>query len=126
MPYGFASRSLSGMQALIAPGGADPSNQNILGHFDEARPDLQDGESALYNAFGQMVRVEQGKIKIGSSGSTDPVVLGNELKSLLEQLLNLIAIHTHPGPGAPPSNAADFTALENNIGVILSKIAFTE
>jgi hypothetical protein len=126
LPFGLSSKAPVGTQALIAPGGMDPSNQNVLGHFDETRPDLGDGESALYNAYGQSIRVMNGKILIGTGQSSEAVVLGNQLKALLTQILDLLVAHTHPGPGAPPSNAADFEQLKGNIDIILSKLVLTE
>lgn len=59
-------------------------------------------------------------VQIGSQSAAQPAVLGTQLASLLNALLPLLAAHTHPGPGTPPNNAADVTALVPNIAGLLS------
>ena len=126
LPYGFASKATSDTQAFLAPGGNDPTNQNVIGQLDPQRPNVGEGESCLYNAYGQAIIVSNGKIQVGTASSTENMVLGQQLKMLLTQLLGYLEVHTHPGIGVPPSNASDFAALKSDIEVILSKISFTE
>ena len=73
------------------------------------------------------VRVSSGgQIHLGKDNASDPAVLGNELKSLLANLIDQIAAHAHAAPGtSPPVNAAAFTALKMSdviSGKILSKV----
>ena len=129
-PFGLASKAPAGTSAFIVPAGFDPTNQNILGHFDEAnKPVLNDGEVALYDAYGHVLYLSNGKIQLGSEASAENMVLGQVFKKFASDLLDAIANHTHPGIGSPPSNMAKFTALKSSpIGdeSILSGVAFTE
>lgn len=83
----------------------------------------------------------------GAAVPTEPLVLGNELKTLLSALIEKVADlsdkvgkHTHAGnlgfPTSPPNQAADFATLKSfftekksdpvDSGKILSDISFTE
>ncbi len=129
-PFGLASKAPAGTQAFIVPAGFDQTNQNILGHFDEAhKPNLADGEVALYDAYGHVLYLSNGKIQLGSEASSENMVLGQVFKQFASDLLSAIAAHTHPGIGSPPSNMSKFTALKSSpIGdeAILSNVSFTE
>lgn len=130
MPFGFASKAPANTQAFIVPAGNDPTNQNILGHFDEGnRPALDDGDVALYDAFGNIFKISNGKFQLGSETSSQNLVLGPALMSFLGQFLDLVANHTHPGIGSPPSNAANFESLKSSPvedNSLLSQKSFTE
>lgn len=68
------------------------------------------------------------KIQLGS-GATEPLVLGNVLKGILEAVLDLIVAHNHPtgvGPSGPPVNAAGFSAQKALLTNALSTVAFTK
>jgi len=128
-PFGLSSRSPANTSCLTAPIANDPTHVNILGHFDESRPTTNDGEAALYNAFGQLIYVSNGKIQIGSKSAAQNLVLGQIFKTFAASLLDLIANHTHPSDGFKPSNSADFLALKAspiNDSSILSSENFTE
>lgn len=134
MPFGFASKAPAGTQAFVVPAGNDPSNQNILGHFDEKkRPPLQDGDTAIYDAHGNVIYLSNGKMQFGSEAADENMVLGKVFKQLMSDLLQELAIHTHIGnlgyETAPPSDAAEFTALKSSPvddEKVLSDVAFTE
>lgn len=128
-PFGFRSRAPVGTQALLVPIDGNPSHVNVVGHFDESAPGINDGESVLYNQFGQLVYLSNGKIQIGSKSASENLVLGQVFKTFMASLLQLIADHTHPGIGYPPSTKGDFEALKASPiqdGAILSDESFTQ
>lgn len=128
-PYGFASKAPPGTQAFIVPAGGDQTNLNVVGHFDPNRPPLGDGEVALYDAYGHALYLSRNKIQLGTEASSENLVLGQVLKTMLSALLDAVANHTHAGIGAPPTNAAAFTSLKSSPvddGAMLSNVAFTE
>lgn len=86
-PYGFASKAPSGTQCLVVPIAGQATNVSILGHFDQSRPPLQDGEAVLYGADGQVILMKSGgTIHQGSEAASEPVVLGNVLLQALTDL----------------------------------------
>lgn len=111
-PYGLASRAPSGTLQVVARQGEHFGNRLILGHRDANRPSMSQGETVLYNQYGQQIYLENGKIHIGKKTSSNPTVLGNELKDLLTLILNHIMDHTHLGnlgyPTGKPLNKPDF------------------
>lgn len=128
-PFGLSSRAPIGMDSLMLPINGDPTNQTMIGQYDKNKPTCEDGESILYNAFGQMVYLSDGKIQIGSKSANQNLVLGQIFKTFADSLLSAIATHTHPGIGFPPSNAATFTGLKASPiddEAILSQENFTE
>ena len=74
------------------------------------------GASVTLKSNGDIVIHSKEDIKIGSDDATEPVVLGERLKSVLETLIDQIVSHTHIGnmgaPTSPPVNAAGFTSLK--------------
>lgn len=69
----------------------------------------------LETASGHNVRIRvdaNDQIKLGSDAADNPAVLGNELKSMLNDLISHIVAHAHAAPGtSPPVNAAAFKLL---------------
>lgn len=125
LPYGVSSIAPSGTLNLVGRVGNHTGNKVVLGHRDANRYPVQTGEVALYNSSGQVIYVSNGKIKMGAGGFGSPFVLGDVLKSLLSSLLSELATHTHPSPGAPPTDAAAFTGFKSNFvdnNKILSQI----
>lgn len=59
-------------------------------------------------------------VQLGSLTAASPAVKGDQIATLLNALLPLLAAHTHPGPGTPPDNAAAITALVSSIAGCLS------
>ena len=61
-------------------------------------------------------------------GATEPMVLGNELKTKLEELIDAIKAITVPTPAGPsgtPNNFVDFDAIKTDLSCILSKLGKT-
>lgn len=132
-PFGVSSRANPGTAVVQAPIGNDPTHVVTLGHFDENRPTGADGETLLYNAYGQLVYLSNGKIQIGTKAAAENLVLGQVFKTFASQVLQLIIDHKHIGnlgyETSPPENAADFSALKSSPiddSLILSDISFTE
>lgn len=73
----------------------------------------------------RVIRVAGGRIDLGDEAS-QPVPKGNDQKSLLTDILNAIASHSHSSNGAPPNNAGTFTAKIAEIDDTLSDKVFTE
>jgi phage gp45-like len=114
-PYGFVSRAPKGTISVTGRIGEHAGNRFVMGHRDISRPTLNEGESILYNQFGQTVYLEDGNIHIGTKESSNPVSLGNEIKALWIEVLDILEKHTHvtPAPGSPtskPIEALEFTA----------------
>jgi hypothetical protein len=132
-PYGISSRAPKQTPGLIVPVNADATHLLLLGHFDEQRPVGADGETFLYNQFGQMVYLSDGKIQVGTKTSAENLVLGQVFKTFMSEFLQQFIEHTHVGnlgyETAPPSNAEDVVALKESPiddSAILSDLAFTE
>lgn len=115
-PYGLVSRAPMGTISVTGRQGDHPGNRIVLGHRDVNRPQVQEGEVQLYNEFGQAIYLENGQIRIGTKAAANPAVLGNELKTLLVDLIGLIKTHTHTGnlgaPTGPTLEAAQFASLQ--------------
>lgn len=118
-PYGLSSRAPQGTLSVIGRMGEHTGNRMVLGHRDKNRPSLSEGEAILYNEFGQRVYLKNGKILIGSKSSSEPFVLGNIFKTMMDNLLTAILNHTHQSnvPSAPtgtPLNSPDFQAIKTS------------
>lgn len=96
-----------------------------------------DGDLCIAAKTGKKVWVTSADKIYLSKGSAEPtenLVLGLELKAMLQTLLTAISTHTHicAAPGfvsAPPVNASAFTGLKSSPvddDALLSDIAFTE
>lgn len=76
------------------------------------------------NSTGVSIVTGTRKISLGSlDGSTQKAILGDTLKTTLENLINQIAIITVPtpaGPSGPPVNAPAILAMINTLNAILS------
>lgn len=128
-PYGVASRAPPGTACLTIPIDGDPTHLNMVGHFDQSRPSMANGETILYDAFGHIVYLSDTKMQFGSKTSANPMMLGDIVQTLLSEMLELIADHVHPAPGYPPNNFEEFLDLKESPvddGAIISDIAFTE
>lgn len=100
-PYGMVSRAPRGTPSLVGQVGDHIGSRFVLGHRDPARPKVQAGEVALYDANGNVLLMKEGltsltteelqvlssMIKLGSDSSGEPLVLGIVLKDLLLQIL---------------------------------------
>lgn len=101
-PFGLSSRSPKNTQCLVAPVNNDPSHINVIGHFDEAKPSCEDGETVLYGADGQVIYFKNGgEIHQGGKAADEPVVLGNVMKTLMKNILE--AFLNSPQIGQSPT-----------------------
>lgn len=110
-PYGYASRAPVGVLNVSVRQGADPGSRLIIGHRDSARPALQLGETVVYNFAGYQIKLGLTECTISNGSATETLVLGNVLLEFLNALMDLIANHTHPSEGAPPTEQAQFQQL---------------
>lgn len=67
------------------------------------------------------VEVKGKEIKLHNDGSIEPMVLGDKLKSFLEELLKDLATHTH-APNSPPNQAMKFMNRIPKLKDLLSQI----
>lgn len=130
-PFGISSRAPRGTISVVGRQGDHAGNRLVLGHRDANRPAVEQGEVKLYNEFGQVIYLQEDAIKIGDDETTNPAVMGNELKSLLLDLIEWITNHTHVGnlgaPTSPPVEAAQLATIKSqNVDndAILSQLIF--
>ena len=117
-PYGLCSRAPQGTNSVAARLGEHVNNRIIIGHRDNARKNitLDEGEVILYNQYGQQIRLENKKIKLGK-GASEPAVLGDVLADILGKILDTLIAGDFlltTGPGSPTApNPAKALALTN-------------
>ena len=66
--------------------------------------------------------IKSGEIDLGG-GASEPLILGNKLKDLLDELLNAISSMTVPtgvGPSGVPINLSQFKVIQSKLSTILS------
>jgi hypothetical protein len=136
--YGVASRAPEGVLAVLGRVGEHPASRIILSHHDVNKPDLQDGETVLYNADGQQIRLETGKVKIGGAGASEPLVLGNVAMEFLGKIVDMLIagdflLCASPGsPTAPnPAKVVQLTQWKQTYLTapstnIVSQLSFTQ
>lgn len=91
LPYGISTKAPKSTQCLTVPIAGDASHVNILGHFDQNRPSVSDGEICLYGADGQKIYFKNGgTIHQGSQSANEPVVLGNVLLAFITDLITAL------------------------------------
>lgn len=115
-PYGFASRAARGTQNIVARQGDHASSRIVIGHRDQNRPsNLEEGESSVYSVgdFRVICRLDRVSVSKGDS-LEETMVLGDKLTTMLKNLLDAIISHTHPSPGAPPTNTVTFQSIKDN------------
>lgn len=133
-PYGLVSRSPTGTVQVVARVGDHPGNRMVLGHRDAARPTIAQGETQLYNQFGQAIYLKNGEVHIGTAANTNPAPTGNELLAMLLEFVADYKAHQHIGNlgVATPLSPDDVTAadqlkanhLDNKL--IVSKYVFVD
>lgn len=82
---------------------------------------------------GLIIRATSGNIQmkgqggsaaiLGLNASSNKIVAKNgsqDLKLILEEILDLIVAHGHPAHGSPPANAAMFTAVKTKIAALMT------
>jgi hypothetical protein len=131
-PFGLSSRAPVGTSLLTIPVNADATHQNIVGHFDTAKPTGADGETLLYDAFGHVIYMSESQVSLGAKAATQNVVLGQILKTLFDNWLGYDQAQTHTGnlgfPTSPPLNAAQYAAIQASPvddETMLSEVVFT-
>jgi hypothetical protein len=130
-PYGFVSRAPAGTISVTVRTGDHVANRMTIGHRDKDRPEVQEGETMVYNLFGDQVYLSEGVITattpkwvtaadmvfIGSDAADEPFVLGKVFKKWAQDLLDQLQQETHisglPGyPTTVPQNAAQYAQLK--------------
>jgi hypothetical protein len=74
-----------------------------------------------------VITINASGIFFGTEGATEPMVLGNLWKAMMDTVLAAIAAHIHPtgvGPSGPPTNAATFTAEAAKTAATISDFIF--
>jgi hypothetical protein len=133
-PFGLSSRAPKGTDCVVSPVNGDKTHMNVLGHFDKNKPTVDDGETSLYNEFGQEIHLGEDTIKIGSKAAGENAVLGQVFKQFASDLLGILQIETHitgvPGYStSPPEQTADYAALQAspiNDEAVLSDYIFVD
>jgi hypothetical protein len=132
-PYGLVSRAPRGTLSVTARQGEHAGNRLVLGHRDKDKPQVAVGEVQLYNQFGQAIYLKNGSVHLGVAAASNPAVVGNELKAMLQELLTLLANHTHIGnvgaPTSPPIQSGQFTSIKSgqvDNNNILSQLVFLQ
>lgn len=109
-PFGISSRAPAGTIQVIGRMGDHAGNRTVLGHRDSKRPAGDVGETFLYDAYGHEIYLSKEKIQIGSKAADEPFVLGLVFQKMMDDLIQLIAMHTHittvPGVNTTPPNEA--------------------
>lgn len=101
-PYGIVSRAPTGTIQVVSRVGEHPGAKMVMGHRDANRPNVNQGETQLYNQFGQAIYLKNGEVCIGIAEANDPVLLGNENVAFFKNFMTLFMNHTHIGNlGAP-------------------------
>lgn len=115
-PYGFASRAPRNTISVTARQGENPGNRIVLGHRDANRPEIENGETSVYNMNGYELRLKGDSIVVAKGEDFETCVVGETLVELLDSILTELTTHTHLGnlgaPTSPPQNAANFTNLK--------------
>lgn len=81
------------------------------------------------NGSNYTIETETGEIHLGNGGSEEPLVLGDTLVELLNELCTELQAMTHPtpaGPSGPPVNAPKFAAIASKLKTILSTKNFVD
>ena len=88
-------------------------------------------DDVLYitNGSNYTIETETGEIHLGNGGSEEPLVLGDTLVELLNELCTELQAMTHPtpaGPSGPPVNAPKFASIAGKLKTILSTKNFVD
>jgi phage gp45-like len=124
LPYGFASRAMKGTAVLLFEGG-DVRSPSLLFLSDQKHvPELEDGESALWNDAGAKVVAKKDGTVEANGGNLGGLVKVEELKTQLEKnrailqtFLSVLQTPVNePGGGSPSAfQAALLAALAGKV-----------
>jgi len=107
----------------------DPAqSQEIIFNADKVRfnvdpNDMFIGVSEKITMDSPEVTFQSNEINLGLNAS-EPLVLGNQLLGILNELISAIqglTVGTAVGPSSPPINIPQFTAIQSKLNKILSK-----
>lgn len=116
------------LKSLLARGWVTPGGHELVFVEDEGSTEVRlkhaNGASIVIDHDGNMTisNVGSKKVTVGS-GSNENAVLGDTLKSLLEQTLDAVSQITVPtgtGPSGPPLNVAVFQQIKGRLQQALS------
>lgn len=115
-PLGVSFRPAAGSEALVVSVGSDVSNRIALAVQSRGkRPtDAAEGAGGLYFLVQGTWAIyvgEDGKLYLGDKAPTEPAVLGDALKSWLEQM----TVSTPFGPSGTPLNAAQLPTVLSQV-----------
>ena len=112
----------SGSIRIVKEGAADEDKAVIM--MLEDGTIMVDGPKIIIGSGIESGNGQGGQVVLGR-GATEPIVLGNELKSILNDILSACAAITVPtavGPSGPPTNIASFTTeIPAKLDAMLSK-----
>lgn len=151
---GIFSFPVPGDMVLVAFADGDSNDlfviKRLTSKTDKIPIQAVEGDTTVIALNGRRIWITSDQkifISKGTNEPTEPLVLGNQLKTLLSVVLEKLSelslktsTHTHIGnlgyPTTPPNEAADFAQLQSfftekkadpvDNGAILSNIAFTE
>jgi hypothetical protein len=78
---------------------------------------LQENKVAIIESEDTRIKLNGEQIEIGMQGGQQPMVLGNDLVSLLNEMISWLSAHTHPtptGPSGPPLTAALLSSIQTS------------
>ena len=89
-----------------------------------------DGPTIVIGSGNENGNGEGDQVYIGD-GATEPLVMGSELKGLLEEILDELKTHTHLGPSGPTgaplaASVSKFSEIKGNLSNMLSKVGMTK
>lgn len=89
-----------------------------------------DGPTIVIGSGNENGNGEGDQVYIGD-GATEPLVMGSELKGLLEEILDELKTHTHLGPSGPTgvplaASVSKFSQIKGNLSNMLSKVGMTK
>ena len=90
--------------------------------FSKGRFGVECEEDLLLETTGKFI-VGTAEIFLGSQNATEPLILGDTLQGLLEELIgaiNALTVPTPVGPSGPPINAAQFSSIQSKLSTMLS------
>ena len=88
-----------------------------------------DGPKSIVGSGNAKGNGQGDQVLIGGTSASEPIVLGNALKSLLQELITAITAITVPtgvGPSGPPVNAAQINGIAQRLDTILSQVGKTK
>ena len=106
----------------------DPGDQAVI-LMQPSGDTIIDAPRIVIGSGNQKANGQGDQVFIGGSSATEPLVLGNALKGIIEELIDAIAALTVPtgvGPSGPPVNSAQFTGIKSRLNNILSQVGKTK